>query len=222
SVRDADSAELLRGLGVSHATLDADLTWALNAQPPHIELDSQARWIGLAPRRWKDAPVQEAFTALCRQIRADGYRALLIPMQETQDRPLCEAIAAETDAAVLPAPAHPAQLLGVMRSLRGMVAMRLHGAIFAAAQGTPVLCIAYDPKVDALANQIGAPRVRLKAVDADLLPAWQGFVQEHDRLRESTQRSAHSLRCAAEGLLRRMTTALTGRESSPCDETVKR
>ncbi len=204
SVRDADSARLLSKIGVSHATIDADLTWALAPQPPHIELDREVRWIGLAPRAWRDAPVQETFTALCRQIRADGYRVLLIPMQENQDRPLCEAIAAESDAVVLPAPAHPAQLLGVMSALDGMVAMRLHGAIFAAAQGVPTLCISYDPKVDALATQLSAPQVRLRTLGDELLPAWQGFIRDRDALRQKLQQSVPSLHCAAEGLLRRV------------------
>ena len=208
SVRDADSARLLSRIGVSHATVDADLTWALASQPPHIELDKDARWIGLAPRAWRDAPVREAFAALCRQIHADGYRALLIPMQENQDRSLCESIASESGALVLPAPAHPAQLLGVMTALDGMVAMRLHGAIFAASQGVPTLCIAYDPKVDALATQLSAPRVRLESLGSELLPAWQGFLQERDALRQQLQQSAPSLRCAVERLLQRVESGL--------------
>ncbi|MCX7993655.1 MAG: polysaccharide pyruvyl transferase CsaB [Fimbriimonadales bacterium] len=207
SVRDADSAALLRTLGVTHATVDADLTWAMEAQPPHLEL-KDGRWIGLAPRFWRDAPVQEAFQALCRQIHAEGFRALLIPMQETQDRPLCEAIAKATEAQVLPEPVHPAQLLGVMRALEGVVAMRLHGAIFAAAQGTPVLCVAYDPKVNALAHQLGAPQTSAARIATELLPAWREFVQKWESLREQVQSSAQSLREAAEELLQRVANAL--------------
>jgi polysaccharide pyruvyl transferase WcaK-like protein len=98
SVRDADSARLLEGLGVSGATVDADLTWALEAQPAHVAMEAGARWVGLAPRLWADAPVSQAFADLCRRLHADGYRPLLIPMQESQDRALCEAIAAATGA----------------------------------------------------------------------------------------------------------------------------
>jgi polysaccharide pyruvyl transferase CsaB len=57
SVRDADSARLLASLGVSGATVDADLTWALAPQPAHVAMDAGARWVGLAPRLWTDAPV---------------------------------------------------------------------------------------------------------------------------------------------------------------------
>jgi polysaccharide pyruvyl transferase CsaB len=208
SVRDADSARLLQSLGVAQAHVDADLTWALEAQPSHTELDGDALWVGIAPRWWQDAPAAEAFRALCRQLHAEGFRAVLIPMQETQDRSLCELIAAESDAFVLPAPTHPAQLLGVMRSLWGVVAMRLHGAIFAASQGTPVLCVSYDPKVDALAEQLHAPRVGLESLGTELPTAWHAFVAQRDALKAQIEQRVQPLCCAAEALLQRVKAAL--------------
>lgn len=208
SVRDADSARLLRTLGVTHATVDADLTWALEAQPPHWEPTPDRRWVGLAPRAWGSAPVIAAFADLCRQIRADGYEPLLIPMQETQDRPLCEAIAASAEACLLPAPKHPAQLLGVMRSLQAVVAMRLHGAIFAAAQGVPVLSVAYDPKVDALASQLGTPRIGLEGLPAGMLEAWRDFMRRRDDLQAGLQPRVAALRETAQQLTERVKTFL--------------
>lgn len=208
SVRDAGSAQRLRSLGVRHAQVDADLTWALEAQSAHGELNASARWVGIAPRRWQDAPVAEAFGAFCRQLHAEGFRAMLIPMQESQDRPLCEAIAAASDAYVLPTPTHPAQVLSLMRSLWGMVAMRLHGAIFAASQGTPVLCVSYDPKMDALAAQLHAPRVGLEALGSELPSAWRVFAAQRDALKELTAQRVQPLRDAAEALLQRVKTAL--------------
>lgn len=202
SVRDADSARLLEQIGVRGATVDADLTWALEPQPPHVALEAHVRWVGVAPRLWKDAPVQQAFVQLCRALQADGYRALLIPMQESQDRALCEAIAAESGAQALPPPQHPAQLLGVMAQLEAMVAMRLHGAIFAASSGAPVLCVAYDPKVDALAAQLDAPTVPLHTLPNGLAQAWEAFPRE--TLRARLQQTTPALKSAACGLLERL------------------
>jgi len=149
--------------------------------------------------------VSQAFADLCRRLHADGYRPLLIPMQESQDRALCETIAAATGAHALPAPQHPAQLLGVMAHLQAMVAMRLHGAIFAASAGAPVLCVRYDPKVDALAAQLGAPTVPLRALDGGLAEAWGAFPRE--ALRARLQQTVPALRAAAKGLLARVQTA---------------
>jgi polysaccharide pyruvyl transferase CsaB len=181
SVRDEGSAALLKRIGVrTPVRIDADLTWALRARPAHFELPPHRPCVGLAPRPWRRLPVQEMFVALCcRQIEA-GWLPVLIPMQESQDRPLCEAIAHAVKALqgvqplVAPPPEHPAQLLGLMGQLQAMVSMRLHGAIFAAAQGIPLLCLPYDPKVHALSQQIGAALLPMDAQGATTLnQPWQ-------------------------------------------------
>jgi len=146
--------------------------------------------------------VPQAFADLCRRLHAEGYQALLIPMQESQDRALCEAIAAATGATTLPPPQHPAQLLGVMAHLQAMVAMRLHGAIFAASAGAPVLCVSYDPKVDALATQLGAPTVPLRALNGGLAEAWAAF--PHEALQARLQQTVPALRQTAHALLTRV------------------
>jgi polysaccharide pyruvyl transferase WcaK-like protein len=138
---------------------------------------------------------------------------LLIPMQETQDRALCETIAAATGARVFPPPQHPAQLLGVMARLEAMVAMRLHGAIFAASAGAPVLCVRYDPKVDALAAQISAPTVPLRALNGGLAEAWGAFPRE--ALRARLHETVPALRAAAKGLLARVEQTLEGYLPTP-------
>ncbi|MDW8050860.1 MAG: polysaccharide pyruvyl transferase CsaB [Armatimonadota bacterium] len=204
SVRDAESEALLRGLGITGVEVDADLTWALEAQPAHLRLETGSRWVGLAPRPWQHAPVQAIFVRLCQQLCCEGYRPLLIPMQETQDRTLCEAIAAQSGAEVASSPTHPAQLLGLMHGLAAMVSMRLHGAIFAAAQGVPVLCISYDPKVDALAHQLRMPRVALAEAKHALPPAWQAFVSQRDALQEQLRAVVPNLRARAQQVLERL------------------
>ncbi len=169
SVRDEGSADLLRRIGVrSPVRVDADLTWALQAHPAPFELPTDKPCVGLAPRPWRNLPISELFTTLCcRQIEA-GWQPVLIPMQETQDRPLCEAIANAVQAKLgvrpilIPPPNHPAQIVGLMHTLGAMVSMRLHGAIFAARAHLPLLCLAYDPKVSALAQQIGVSCLALE------------------------------------------------------------
>jgi polysaccharide pyruvyl transferase WcaK-like protein len=123
-------------------------------------------------------------------------------MQESQDRALCEAIAAESGAETLPMPHHPAHLLGVMAQLEAVIAVRLHGAIFAASAGVPVLCVSYDPKVDALAAQLGAPTVPPRALQAGLVEAWAAFPR--DALRARLQETVPALQQTAQHLLARV------------------
>jgi polysaccharide pyruvyl transferase CsaB len=205
SVRDEGSATLLKCIGVrTPVRVDADLTWALRARPTHFELPPHRPCVGLAPRPWRNLPVQPMFVALCcRQIEA-GWQPVLIPMQESQDRPLCEAIAHAVKAQqgvqplVAPPPEHPAQLLGLMGQLQAMVSMRLHGAIFAAAQGVPLLCLPYDPKVSALCQQIGAALLPMDAQGATVLnQPWQQLYAQlsppHSEQIEQLRQRAHAL-----------------------------
>lgn len=199
SLRNQDSARALEQIGVRvPLRIDADLTWALTPQPTQLPLP-EGKWVGLAPRPWRDWRVQDAFATLACAIQESGYQPLLIPMQESQDRPLCEAIAQQSGATVLPSVEHPAVLMGMMVHLYAMIAMRLHGAIFALSQSVPTLCIDYDPKVRALAQQVNAPIDSLSDPDA-LVSAWQAFCSQAmlrealpERTRPLREKSAHLL-----------------------------
>jgi len=47
------------------------------------------------------------------------------------------------------------ETIGVMARMKAVVSMRLHGLIFAAGNGIPLVGIAYDPKVSAFLRYIG-------------------------------------------------------------------
>ena len=53
----------------------------------------------------------------------------------------------------------PQELAAIVAGSQMTVAMRLHALIFAYAAGVPVLALAYDPKVTALADQGGQPGI---------------------------------------------------------------
>ncbi|MEJ5294123.1 MAG: polysaccharide pyruvyl transferase CsaB [Fimbriimonadales bacterium] len=202
SLRDEDSAERLRALGVrTSLRVDADLTWALEPKPPASPL-TEGKWVGLAPRAWGDWQVKEAFVALARALKAAGYQPLLVPMQESQDRLLCEQIALEAESPVLSPPCHPAELMGTLARLHAMVAMRLHGAIFALAQAVPTLCVAYDPKVEALARQTEMPLVNPQSLTGEaLVAAWRAFEPQIPALQRTLPDTIHPLKERATALL---------------------
>lgn len=51
----------------------------------------------------------------------------------------------------------PAQLAALLSRCQAVVAMRYHAALLASLGGTPAACLAYDPKVEQLAVQLGGP-----------------------------------------------------------------
>ena len=86
-----------------------------------------------------------------------------------------EALAAELPSdlprAVLSGPLGSPLAIGVMKRMEIVVSMRLHGLIFAAGQGTPVVGVSYDPKVTAFLRCIDGECAGLEDVTADALRA---------------------------------------------------
>ncbi|NLH00789.1 MAG: polysaccharide pyruvyl transferase CsaB, partial [Clostridiales bacterium] len=59
------------------------------------------------------------------------------------------------EAAVIDQPMDSSLTIGVLSRMKAVVSMRLHGLIFAASQGIPIVGISYDPKVSAFLESIG-------------------------------------------------------------------
>ena len=59
---------------------------------------------------------------------------------------------------ILPAVPDPETATGILSRMKAVVSMRLHGLIFAAGQGVPLVGVVYDPKVRAFLRYIGQDR----------------------------------------------------------------
>lgn len=118
-------------------------------------------YIAIALRFWKRLPLTDKLIELVSHIqRQTNCTVCLVPMQEPADRELAEIIRAAVPGVVVTAPELcPQTVAAIFAGSRMTVAMRLHGLIFAAATRVPVLALAYDPKVAALAEQTAQPCV---------------------------------------------------------------
>jgi polysaccharide pyruvyl transferase CsaB len=163
TVRDAFSADVLASDGVRRPRIvvSADPSFLLDPDPtPRVEHE-RARWgagphFGLAVRAWGDGAVLRAVAAAARDAgRRLGVRWVLLPMHHPYDLAAADAVAADLEGAVVVrGPFTPREMLGLVGGLDLLVGMRLHALIFAASQGVPVVPVAYDRKVAALAREL--------------------------------------------------------------------
>lgn len=207
TVRDEESYELLRRLGVKRPQMEVtvDPVVSLKPAPPQdpeyleiARLKGECRaegrpLIGIAPRPWKDLKgFQQALTEAAGQLRQEEKaEILLIPMYHDQDLAFCEEMAAQLPSAhVLRGRYGPAELLAIFRELDFMVAIRLHALIMGAVAGLPLAGITYDPKIDAFLQRLGdAPVAGVAeltgaALFTEVRRRWRNRERESARVRE--------------------------------------
>lgn len=190
TVRDPESAELLRRLGVRRppVRLTADAALALDPGDPEAgrRLLAQAGVradgrpvIGVSVRPWKAGEVQTeprlagALDALARET---GGRVVFLPMQVPHDVAAAARVRAlmQEPAVVLTEADRPTYLdcLHLVAACDLLVGMRYHALVFAAMAGVPLVGLSYDPKNDAFLRQIGmAPAGSTAALETEAVVA---------------------------------------------------
>ncbi|MHB1001108.1 MAG: polysaccharide pyruvyl transferase CsaB [Armatimonadota bacterium] len=182
TVRDAQSAELLREIGVKKPTVQvtADPTLLLtpcsddevNRLLSDVGISGDEEIVAVSLRRWPEAPELEAaektaFEQIAKELPA---RLLFITMQTPFDRQLSEEMAGSIQtAAVQPEAWSAEQLIGVLGKCSMVVGMRLHALILAATVGVPSIGISYDPKVEHFIDISGQEGITLSDTARGLL-----------------------------------------------------
>ncbi len=164
TVRDGESAKLLRDIGVTRAVeITADPVWDLSSAEGGVR---SAEWIA-ALRSWPGQS-EEALPRLIASLRVEaksaGKTLRFLSMQSGVDDVLLRPLVGPNELLDTHS-LHPRQIIERLQSAERVLAMRLHALIFAASVGVPVVAFDYDPKVRALANIIGAPLVSSPSVD---------------------------------------------------------
>jgi polysaccharide pyruvyl transferase CsaB len=161
-LRDARSADLLRQWGCPGPISVAADPVVLLRPAPRDELDA---WLADQHAPALDSPYrvlvprqvgehEPALTAAARALASGGRRVLVVPFQR-QDEEMAARIAAAAGATPLPAPEDPRVAMALVADSAGVLSVRLHALVFAAAAGVPALAVAYDPKVAAFCDAVG-------------------------------------------------------------------
>ena len=224
TVRDSGSRALLESLGVSRPPVyvTADPVWALEPAPEERArliwerqgLPTDGTAVGLALRAWPGSDVADIGIEIAIGLRERGLTPVLLPMQRPEDEALARRISEDSDppALYLQGAYHPAEIMAFTRHCEFVIGMRLHALIFAAAVGTPVLGLSYDPKVTALLEEIRAPGLPLPGTPYVGIPSPQDVAStaarrvlegfdtawaDRDMARNNMKREAQRLRDAA-------------------------
>ncbi len=169
TLREDMSLGELKRLGVTKPEILPAADPALTLSPAGPELVESAllsagaspegKYICLALRKWKGweakrADIAAAADSVCEKY---GLEAVFLPIEGKDEEAAREvaqlmrtrsySVGAQKDARVV---------IGVLGRMRLVVSMRLHGLIFAAGQGVPVVGVSYDPKVSSFMSYLGA------------------------------------------------------------------
>ena len=184
TLRETDSLQELEALGVSGPEIipAADPSLTLN---PHDEaaaegiarsagLDPAGQYVGFLLRPWpgfeeKTAAFAEAADRLYRE---DGLTAVFLTVDRSKDLAAARQVRQlMKEPSLLPEGKFTGEELSdLLRYMGAAVSMRLHGLIFAAGRGTPLVGVVYDPKVRSFLRYIGQDlALDLEAVTAETL-----------------------------------------------------
>jgi len=157
TVRDPDSAALLRAIGVRKTPIEvtADPALLLTPERQYEPLKGDSFGVALRPWHGHDALALQIADA-CRQPLAE-CRAFLFAMQPASDKLPMEQFGQKWRqvSRVVDSPSSLASLLPNLGCCQLVIGMRLHALILAAACGVPSVALSYDPKVAAFMAQSG-------------------------------------------------------------------
>ena len=147
------------------------------------------RMLILAPRPWEgsDRHLADFAAAAAHAAGQYGLAPVLLAMEPGKDLSVCQRIAQialeqfGVRCPVVTASQDAAAVVGLIRRADGVLGMRLHALIFAAAQGTPFAGVSYDPKVAGFVAYMGQGLCcSLEEADADRLRAMVDALAQAD------------------------------------------
>lgn len=185
TLREDLSLRELRDMGVTQPEMKITADPAILLKPAQdTVVDNVLQTMGIkpqeafavfAPRPWKGEEKPEVFAAVAKYTQKKyGLRPVFLAMEPHRDMEICRQAADLTgaDALCVAAPAESTVLIGILQRAKLVTAMRLHALIFAAGVGTPLVGVAYDPKVTGFMEYIGnAGCLQLETLQEEALTA---------------------------------------------------
>lgn len=208
SVRDEKSMNELLDIGVKKPIeCTADPALMLNSAPKERGMEILLREsgrkqidkpvIGFCLRKWKsNTDAVGVFSAVAdRVIEELGADVAFIPFHHRKDLKMAEEIVKRmrNDAIMISNIYLPSEILSLLSLMELNVCVRLHGLIFSAKTGVPMVAISYDPKIDSFMHVMDTEPVSDYAdMDAERLydgikQAWEKRVKLGPKVRKKAE-----------------------------------
>lgn len=169
TVRDPDSRDELKALGVTRPELTVTADPVLGLAPSVIDVKKGRKIlsllgvdgrpvVGVSVRPWKGLEgYKRAIAKVADDLAGEGWQVLLIPMHSPGDLETCREVAALMGGRAILFDRHTdyMSLLAVTAGLDLAIGMRLHFLIFSVLSGVPVVGVPYDPKVNSFLQSAG-------------------------------------------------------------------
>lgn len=169
TLREDGSLAELESLGVTRPQihLAADPSLTLGSASDDVTdsdllsagMDPRGRYVCFALRPWPGfAEKTEEFARAADALYfEDGLTPVFLPIDRSKDGTAADAVTAMMKAPyhILTGTYNAENVIGIMSRMTAVVSMRLHGLIFAAGHGMPLIGVVYDPKVSSFLRYIG-------------------------------------------------------------------
>lgn len=198
-VRDPQSAQTLKSLGVKHTPrVAADMAFLL-PEPDMTNAPSFGaggmKAVGLSIRPFgkdRSKGVVSLYSELAKMLFQNGYMPVMVGLDENEDIPLIEQVSKLNGGKVpdLKGVSGPGPLQQRIGRMDGVISMRLHGAILATTVGVPSIMLSYDPKVAAFANALGisSPLTMDGLTPARVMDAFLSMLKDREKKVETVRR----------------------------------
>lgn len=125
-------------------------------------LDPQGEYICFSVRQWTDFDKKAESFAEAADFAAKvlGLTPVFMLINYKEDSGATSLVCSlmKEKAVIIDLPREADLTIGVLSRMKAVVSMRLHGLIFAASQGVPLVGVSYDPKVTAFLKSAGEER----------------------------------------------------------------
>lgn len=140
-------------------TLPAAAPQAVEAKMRELGLEPEGRYVCFCLRRWPGFEARAACFASAADMVCEefGLTPVFLSINHRSDGEAADSAAAlmKNRPVILREPLETGLTIGIMSRMRAVCSMRLHGLIFAAGSGTPLVGVSYDPKVTAFLRSAG-------------------------------------------------------------------